>query len=276
MSKRYIKYLIIIIIIFIFIYYYNKSKAIEKYTSEYSSIFEPLKKLQQNGEDPLKIPIVLICWNNLTFVKGFVDQLKKYKNPIVLLDNNSDYAPMQEYYKNIKDEQITVVLLDKNYGHTVYEDFKQHFPNIYILSDTDLELNKDMPDNFAEILLQVSNKYKSHKIGLALNLDDKDNFMECDIDFYNIEIQYWREKVDDYNYELYKADTDTTFCLINNNYGGNNIRIAKNFTARHLPWYKDYIINHIPKDEFDHWSKMNTSSSILKCLQNVTTKLPNI
>jgi len=216
------------------------------------------------------IPIVIICWNNYHFVKNFVNQIKKYKNPIIILDNNSNFEPLLKYYINIKAElknKIEIRLLDKNYGHTVYKELKNTLPDVYILSDPDLELNVNMPNNFAKILLNISNKYKSYKVGFSLRLD-KEDFIPCENytlgkNIYDWESQFWINKIPNSKYELYYADIDTTFCLVNNLYDSNNIRIAGNFTAKHLPWYKDYIINNVSKEEIDHWKINNKSSSIL-------------
>jgi hypothetical protein len=58
---------------------------------------------------------------------------------------------------------------------------------------------------------------------------------------------------------------DTTFCLINYNYlKENKIRIAGDFTAKHLPWYKNFLKNNIPEDELEYWKDGNNSSSILE------------
>jgi hypothetical protein len=226
--------------------------------------------------NPYDIPVVVICWNNLTFIKNFVNQLKKYKNPIILLDNNSTYEPLLNYYNEIKQElkdKITINLLDENYGHTVYLKLKHILPKIFILSDPDLELNINMPENFAEIFLNISNKYKSYKVGSALSIEDHNDFIDCpnytnNQSIYDWESQFWTKAIQCDNHELYEANIDTTFCLVNNNYYRNNIRIAGNFTAKHLPWYKDYIKNNFETSEIEHWKKNNKSSSILfTCLQ---------
>jgi hypothetical protein len=223
------------------------------------------------------IPIVVICWNNYFFVKNFVTQLKKYKNPIILLDNKSNYSKLLDYYEQIKnDDQIEIRLLDKNYGHTVYKELKSTLPDVYILSDPDLQLNERMPDNFSEILLQISNSYKSYKVGLALDISDNHKFIECDNytngqNIHDWESQFWKTKINHDNYEIYYADVDTTFCLVNNNYSSNgdkNVRIAGDFTVKHLPWYKDYIKTMVDPDEIEHWKLNNKSSSILfTCLK---------
>jgi hypothetical protein len=226
-----------------------------------------------------EIPVVIISWNNYYFVKNFIEQLKKYKNPIIILDNNSNYKPLLYYYKDIKSElgdRIDIRLLDKNYGHKVYKQLKNTLPDIYILSDPDLELNPKMPQNFDKLLLSISKKYKSYKVGAALDLSDKDKFINCpnytnDKNIYDWESQFWTNKIDDKDYELYYADTDTTFCLVNNKFEkdeSKNIRIAGNFIAKHLPWYENYIKNNISSDEIENWKNNNKSSSILfTCLK---------
>jgi hypothetical protein len=230
-----------------------------------------------NGHE---IPVVVICWNNYYFVKNFVHQLKKYKNPIILIDNNSSYQPLLDYYDEIKNElggRIEVRLLEENYGSNVYLTLKHTLPDIYILSDPDLELNQNMPENFAEILLNISNRFKSYKVGAALSMDDADDFIKCDNysagkSIYEWESQFWTNPISDDEYELYSAQIDTTFCLVNNNYYSGDaytaIRISGNFKARHLPWYNDYIKTNVSQDEIDNWKQNNKSSSILfSCLK---------
>ena len=142
------------------------------------------------------------------------------------------------------------------------------------MSDPDLELNKNLPDNFVDILYELSNKHKIYKVGFALDISDHENFLSCETyngaSIHNWEKQFWGNKIED-EYELYNANIDTTFSLINKKYFNGNhheaIRIAGNFTAKHLPWYNNYIKNNIPKDELEIWRKNNKSSSILfSCL----------
>jgi hypothetical protein len=257
-----IMYIIIFFIIIIIINILCKT-VYEKFNSELNNI-----------------PFVIICWNNLTFVKNFVNQIKKYKRKIIILNNNSEYELLYKYFIDIKNELgdlIEIRTLDKNYGHIVYRTLYNTLPDVYILSDPDLELNKNLPDNFVEILYELSNKYKKYKIGSALNISDKDQFISCQNytlgnDIYQWESQFWNNKIENEDYELYNANIDTTLCLINNKYyTGNNfdaIRIAGNFTVKHLPWYKNYIKDNIPSDELEIWRKNNISSSILSCIDN--------
>lgn len=220
------------------------------------------------------IPIVVIARNNLFFVRNFMNQLKKYENPIIIFDNNSTYAPMFDFYKEIKEEfgsKIDIRQLDINEGCGVASVYKDNLPPVFILSDPDLQLNPRMPANFSDIMLDLSNKYGAYKVGLALDISEPDKLLPCKKydhgkTIYEWESRFWKKKIkEDTWYELYDAPTDTTFCLINRVYPETKqIRIAGDFTAKHLPWYNGFLKKHIPKDEFEAWKEGNNSSSILK------------
>lgn len=238
------------------------------------------KKQKAGNKD---IPIVIISWNSLTFTKKFIEQMKKFSNPIIVLDNKSTFQPLLDYYKEIKEklkDRIDIRLLDQNYGHEVYKILADKLPKIYLLSDPDIEINKNMPKNFVEIMLNLSEKYKSNRVGLALNITDKDIIQKCSnqnptsqnpSSVIEGEKKYWTNPIkDDKDYELYWAEVDTTFCLINTNYNGNHIRIAGDFTAKHLPFYNNWIKNNFTKEELEFWLKDNKSTSIIRfCLTNL-------
>ena len=234
-----------------------------------------LRRSQGRSQRPSQIPIVIISWNCLTFIKKLIDQLKRYPNPIILLDNKSSYKPLLDYYKEIKRElkdKIEIRLLKENYGSNVYLKLK-NLPKIFILTDPDIEINENMPLNFAEILLGLSNKYKVYKVGLALDLKDKADFIRCGEEgnpLYEYQLKYWRDRIAS-DYELYHAPVDTTFCLVNSKYKEDNptmpaIRIAGDFTARHLPWYKE-TLRAMPIDELNMFLDHNKSSTLVrKCI----------
>lgn len=272
-----IYYLIFIIIIFyLIIFNFEKMTNDDMYEVKDIILISNTILNLNNLTEYNNIPIITISWNSVTFIKKFIEQFKNYPNPIIVLDNNSTFNPIFNYYKEIQEEfpnKVKIILLRHNYGHEVYLKFKSYLPNIYFLSDPDLEISKDLPINFAEIYLKLSNKYKTHKLGAALDISDSHLFIDCDnyTDDQNIhqfESRYWMNPVNDSKFELYSADVDTTFCLINNNYEDNNMRIGGKFTMKHLPWYKNYIKNNFLEDELIHWKKSNKSSSILfTCLE---------
>ena len=81
-------------------------------------------------------------------------------------------------------------------------------------------------------------------------------------------------KIENNEYEMYAGWIDTTFCLYNKKYfyAGVNfldaIRIAGNFTCKHLPWYKDPKVISI-YENYLLYKKSNTNiSSIASCVTN--------
>jgi hypothetical protein len=215
-----------------------------------------------------EIPFVIIAWNNLTFVKAFVEQIMDLSKRIIILDNHSEYQPLLDYYDYLEEvhaHKFDIRRLDQNYGHTVCTILKDTLPDIYALSDPDLRLNPSMPRDVIDQLYYISKKYNCSKVGLALDISDHSEFIPGYGDLvYRIESSYYRNQISDSEYTLYNAGVDTTFCLINNTVAAHpNIRVAGNFTAKHLPWYNNYLKNNIPREELKVWVKNNKSSSIL-------------
>jgi FkbM family methyltransferase len=118
-------------------------------------------------------------------------------------------------------------------------------PDKFILTDSDLEFNKKLPSNFIEILSQLSNEQNAYKIGFALDISDFDKMFQGIYCFnktiYEWELQNWNKdlKIDHPTFDLFKTGIDTTFCLINKTVADSRvtIRVAGDFTAKHIPWY---------------------------------------
>jgi len=201
------------------------------------------------------IPIVIISYNNYKYVDNTVKQIfkinKEYINTILIIDNCSTCEKTIDY---LKKSTCKVIFNEKNNGPWVNADTNAHVYNIlpdkFILTDPDLELNKNIPNNFIEILSLLSDKYDCKKIGLALDISDFDK-MYHDIllfgqNIYDWEIRHWYNKIANDYYELYNAEIDTTFCLINKKSSSTlNIRVAGNFTTKHLPWYIDNKVYNV-------------------------------
>jgi hypothetical protein len=194
----------------------------------------------------MDIPIVVICHNNHEYLENTLKQLKKfphyYKN-IIILNSNSTRPDTLEYLKHV---DVKIHNNTKNEGPWITPNINRalynQLPNKYILTDPDLEFNKNLPSNFIEILDKLGDTYNACKIGFALDISDF-NLMH-QVSYYpnytisTWEQQFWKDKINNENYEMYYAAIDTTFCLCNKVIrNGYNIRVAGNFTAKHLPWY---------------------------------------
>jgi len=196
------------------------------------------------------IPIIIISYNNIKYVINTINQLISInpllKSNIIIMDNNSDKVECSNFLDNT---ELNVIRNKDNFGPWVekYPEVYDSLPDKYIITDPDLQFNKNLPTNFIDIMSNLSDKYKCQKLGLALDISDHDKMYEnvyyCGHTIYEWEKQAWKTKIDNTDYELYAVETDTTFCLINKQYTNKyNIRIAGNFTAKHLPWYNN---NHV-------------------------------
>ena len=209
--------------------------------------------------------IVIIGFNQYTYISKMVKQLEPYTNDIIIIDNNSDYKPLLDYYDN--EYKYTLLRMDKNFGHKVYEEsfIVNMLGNIYIITDPDLEFNKNLPKNFIQEMIQVCKDYKAGRVGFALLIDVDD--IRSELSYAGMPIKkwegrFWLNKINHPRLDLYSAAIDTTFCLLNtlNNENRLSIRIAGDYTCKHKPWHKNYYLELLD-DEYDHYLLNNRSTN---------------
>jgi hypothetical protein len=232
------------------------------------------------------IPIVIICYNNYKYVKNTLEQIKKinfayYKN-IIIMNNCSTCTDTIHFLKNI---DVEVIYMKENIAPQISNNINKNIYNIlpdkFILTDPDLEFNIDLPNNFVEILSNLSDKYNSYKIGFAIDISDFDKMFpgiyHNGLNIYDWENQFWKNKIIDDKYQLYNADIDTTLALINKkNIDKINIRVAGNFLSKHLPWYIDNKINNIYETYilYKQQTKISTiKDMIINFIENNYTKV---
>ena len=206
-----------------------------------------------------------------------VTQLEKYTSDIIVVDNNSKFKPLLDYYEN--DFKYTLLRQKENFGHKVYKkDFVQNIVgDVYILTDPDLQFNAKLPNGFIQTLIDISNYFKIERVGFALSCDGDD--FRTDLRFFGRTVKefengYWIERYHyplDGNLQLYTAPIDTTFCLINKNFSGKCIRmfdypyfirVAGDYTCLHLPWYKNFQ-SKLMEGELEAYTQGNISSTWL-------------
>lgn len=201
-----------------------------------------------------RVPIVIICYNNYKYVENTINQLinidKDLEKEIIVLDNNSTCSNTRKFLFNTK---CKVMLNTENKGPWLSswqnEKLYELLPDQFIVTDPDLQFNPNLPSNFIEILVDLSNKFNAHKVGFALDISDFNKMIQNIYDktngnnIYQHELIFWKDRIDDDKYEIYRAGIDTTFALIKKTgIDGMNIRIAGDFTCKHIPWYRN---NHI-------------------------------
>lgn len=53
-------------------------------------------------------------------------------------------------------------------------DLYNYLPEKFILTDPDLEFNENLPSNFIDILVDISENYQCYKVGFALDISDSE------------------------------------------------------------------------------------------------------
>ena len=215
-----------------------------------------------------EIPIFINSRDRLGTLKILLDWLKRAgQRRIYILDNDSTYPDLLEFYRHLDENESTVQVLrlKKNFGHTALWDSKVleilHVDTPYVYTDSDVVPSEDCPLDVLGDLMQVLRKYPFlKKVGLALKTDDITYFdaektREAEKRFYLYEIEP----------ELYFGAVDTTFALYRN-YRHYNLYVSARTTgkktARHLPWYYDY--GNLPEDERYYMAHANESATLVQ------------
>lgn len=216
------------------------------------------------------IPIVINNRNRYTFLKELVDFLiKSHYTNIYIIDNNSSYPQLLDYYEELKEMGIKIFALDKNLGFKALEMipiYKKIKKGYYIYTDPDVLPVDECPDDFVEYFYNLLQKYSTvQKVGFSLKIDDLPNHFDKKQDVINWEKQLYKVKLED---GVYEAPVDTTFALhrplsrISTQGRFKHIRTTFPYEARHLPWYNNsmnlseeekYYIDHV--EIGTQWSK---------------------
>lgn len=221
--------------------------------------------------DPKKIPIVINNYNRLEYLEKLISSLKcRGYNNIHILDNNSTYPPLLDFYKGT---DVNVIYLGKNWGFRAIWDsgvVRDYWNSYYVYTDSDMEIAQDCPANFMEYFLNVLDKYPNcFKVGFGIKIDDIPNCFKYKNKVIDHEQQFWLNEVE---HGLYDAPIDTTFALYrpytgtSSNSKKMNIRTGNPYMIHHLPWYinseviseeEKYYISSVTQST--HWSQKNKS-----------------
>lgn len=213
------------------------------------------------------IPIIIISFNQLLYLKKLIHFLIEHNyDNIVIIDNNSTYEPLLEYFSEIE-SSVRIHRLKQNYGHLVFWEVKglyeMYSKGYYVITDADINPIPECPDDFLLYFKKILDKnLEITKVGFSLKIDD--------IPYTNIhkekivkwENRFWDERERDGNFI---ADIDTTFALyrphytysISNFYKA--YRAKTPYLARHGGWYIDN--ENLTEEQKFFFANCNKSSS---------------
>jgi glycosyltransferase involved in cell wall biosynthesis len=193
-----------------------------------------------------EVPVIINNFNRVVTLRKLIESLERrgYFN-IYIIDNNSTYPPLLEYYKTCR---YKVFRLDRNIGTLALWKsgiIRQFASNFFVYTDSDVVPVDECPDDFMKFFIDVLKKHRlARKVGFSLKVDDipdanviKDYIHETQKPF----SKYFNEEEN-----LYRAPIGATFALYRPrgkyNHANFNIEIYRTgfpYQALHLPWYED-------------------------------------
>jgi len=200
--------------------------------------------------DYKQIPIIINNRNRYTYLIMLLEYLKRngYNN-IIILDNDSTYPPLLDYYKNCEHR---IVYLNRNLGHLalnkcgLYNEIRKSY---FVYTDPDILPIEDCPEDFLKHFIEIMKKNTFvYKVGFSLKIDDLPVCNKLKENILQWENQFWENMAPD---NTYKAKIDTTFALYRPftkvgfltkgvfKFGSGHRRTDYPYQARHLPWYED-------------------------------------
>ncbi|MDA8874520.1 glycosyltransferase family 2 protein [Winogradskyella sp.] len=221
----------------------SKIAKLKRYTTHHYKVFAQRyfnTTVVEQRKNPKTIPIIINNFNQLFYLKQLIESLQKRGYAyIVILDNNSSYKPLLDYYKSIE-EAVKIHRLSSNYGHLSFwkqrELVEKYTKGYYVLTDPDIVPLAECPDDFLKTMVKLLDKaYDRTKVGFSLKLDDIPDSNPQAQTIKNWEAQFWIAKIYP---QAYKAEIDTTFALYRPGYTYKK----QNFTKA---WRTDYPLQAI-------------------------------
>lgn len=188
-------------------------------------------------------PVVFVnCRDRVATLVELVSWLERAGcEEIHLLDNDSAYEPLLDYYERTPH---TVVRLGRNYGRLALFEapgvLDRAAGRPYVYTDPDVVPAPDCPldalDHFAELLARYQTVSKA---GFGLRIDDLPDHYAHKEAVLTWEQQFWERALEP---GVYYAPVDTTFALYRPGSGfviDSAIRTGPPYVARHDTWYLD-------------------------------------
>ena len=219
----------------------------------------------------MTVPLYIPTFNNPTYTRNFLNQVDGLNfSQIIILDNKSTYQPMIDLLAQI-DSKYEVIRLEENYGpHYILRnpEYYKTLPDIFSLSDPDVEFPKNISENFQEEMIKIGIKYRFGKVGFAIEVPSENEFLELVVNLdgklrnmHEWEQQFWQNEIDKTTSgdPIFQTTLDTQFAIYNKEFFNPEerykaLRIGGKYTSKHLGFYKESIV---PKEESDFYRSVS-------------------
>ena len=227
-----------------------------------------------------KVPVFLINRNRFTTTKTLSEWLLTIPevSHVCILDNDSTYPPLLEWYANLPD-RVTVNLLKSNpvEAHQIF--WKLGMDKVvskpYIVSDSDMVPAACCPKDLIARMITYSERYRCQgylKIGPSIRIDNLPDspWKQAQIDS---NLPNWEKRHGDTG--AYISAIDTTFAIYREGYGdaayGHALRLAWPYYFEHVPWYKwpmddeeIYYLQHASESSTFLWHVKHSCPEVLE------------
>lgn len=213
------------------------------------------------------IPVIINNRNRYRYLLQLIDWLESNgMSNIVILDNDSTYPPLLEYYKTTTHRVIRTGRNGGPFAVWTAVELEHNIRDYYIYTDADVVPDEMSSFNSIKLMYdRLRTDITIDKIGFALRIDNLPDHFKLKQDVIEWESQFWREKLDD---NFFRAKVDTTFALYAPyaKGGGECKALRTNFphVALHKPWYENsgnpqaedeyYCLHSEPANS--HWTKL--------------------
>jgi hypothetical protein len=216
------------------------------------------------------IPIVILNRDRLYPLIDQVNALrKKGYNNIIIIDNQSTYQPLLDWYKQ---DGLDVFYNDvtDNSCHAFRDLVNMQHPKFleiisdwYVFNDSDIIPLDTVPDNFINDLIDYAVRHNKTKVGMSIKIDDIDLNYPLNAWVHSYESTYWTNGIIDGKVELYPHPIDTTFAVHAPHtiptWSNDTLRVGEPYIVKHAPFY--YDPDNLPEDEKYYLQHMNKQSS---------------
>jgi len=194
-------------------------------------------------------PIWINNRDRLTSTRKLVEWLQRAGACYIhILDNDSSYQPLLDWYKTLKVADVLVHKLSKNRGPwALWESGLCHdctFP--FILTDSDCVPARNCPYDLMDKCWEVYNRYpNTQKVGPGLKIDNLPEYYDRRTKVLQHEKVFSMDCHEVPERDCYHALIDTTFALYrptaNGRPPGNHhqFRLKAPYLVEHVPWYEN-------------------------------------
>jgi hypothetical protein len=207
------------------------------------------------------VPLIINNYNRLDILKQQMDWLLMLEgvSGILIVDNDSNYPPLLEYYQSLADhDRVQVVYLGHNSWRkgaaTLAKILLRKHPHI-ILTDPDLLPYPNTPIDLVSKLVQLMATFPEYNhIGLSLEINDLPEHNPMRERIFQHESKHWRDRIPHPTEQVFLAPIDTTFAMYHNKSVIEqlepSLRTDRPYTLKHVDWYQDPSIQ---TDEYLHY-----------------------